>query len=162
MSSYKELLEKIHTCVNGRSGHRFITFLDKGDSVEIVTSRKNYSEICICFSNQKKMYGEQLVPYIYDSRFDELLDYGELPKEKVEEQPVEYDVVNKPSHYNREGAMECFDEFVEIYGVEAARYACMFNIHKYRYRAADKNGMEDLKKSDWYARKLKELNDGRY
>ena len=65
--------------------------------------------------------------------------------------------VDHPQHYNREGAMECFDEFVLIYGVEAAKYACLFNIHKYRYRAADKNGMEDLKKSDWYLKKYKEL-----
>ena len=67
------------------------------------------------------------------------------------------DVVNHPKHYCREGAMECFDEFMLIYGIEAAKYACLFNIHKYRYRAADKNGEEDLKKSDWYMNKYKEL-----
>lgn len=67
------------------------------------------------------------------------------------------DVVNNPKHYNREGAMQCFDEFTLIYGVEAAKAACLFNIHKYRYRAADKNGAEDLRKSDWYMRKYKEL-----
>ena len=65
--------------------------------------------------------------------------------------------IQHPRHYNREGAMECFDEFVLIYGIEAAKYACLFNIHKYRYRAADKNGEEDLKKSDWYLNKYKEL-----
>ena len=70
---------------------------------------------------------------------------------------IEYDVVNKPKHYNREGAMQCFDEFEMIYGIEAAMYACLFNIHKYRYRAADKNGQEDLKKSDWYMKKYQEL-----
>lgn len=67
------------------------------------------------------------------------------------------DNVNHPKHYCRENAMECFDEFVEIHGVDAGIIACKFNIHKYRYRAADKNGMEDLNKSDWYMRKLVEL-----
>lgn len=67
------------------------------------------------------------------------------------------DNVNNPKHYNRENAIECFDEFLMIYGLEAAKYACLFNIHKYRYRAADKNGEEDLKKSDWYMRKFAEL-----
>lgn len=67
------------------------------------------------------------------------------------------DIVNHPSHYCRDGAMECFEEFVLIHGVEAGKIACLFNIHKYRYRAADKNGIEDLKKSDWYMRKYKEL-----
>lgn len=69
------------------------------------------------------------------------------------------DNVNSPKHYNREGAMECFDEFVLIYGIEAAKHACLFNIHKYRYRAADKNGEEDLRKSDWYLNKYKELSE---
>lgn len=69
------------------------------------------------------------------------------------------DIVNHPSHYCREDAMECFDEFVMMHGVEAGKTACLFNIHKYRYRAADKNGIEDLKKSDWYARKYRELNE---
>lgn len=72
----------------------------------------------------------------------------------------QFDNVNNPKHYNREGAMECFDEFVLIYGKEAAKYACLFNIHKYRYRAADKNGEEDLRKSDWYLKKYKELSEG--
>lgn len=69
------------------------------------------------------------------------------------------DAVEHPNHYNRDGAIECFDEFVAIYGVEAAKHACLFNIHKYRYRAADKNGVEDLKKSDWYMRKYLELSN---
>lgn len=75
------------------------------------------------------------------------------------EPDVKEDVVNHPKHYCRDGAMECFDEFVMIYGVEAAKHACLFNIHKYRYRTADKNGEEDMKKSDWYVRKYKELSE---
>lgn len=70
---------------------------------------------------------------------------------------MEDNKIQHPKHYNREGAMECFDEFMLIYGKEAAKHACLFNIHKYRYRATDKNGQEDLKKSDWYMRKYKEL-----
>lgn len=72
---------------------------------------------------------------------------------------MENNKIQHPKHYNRENAMECFDEFIMIYGVEAAKYACLFNIHKYRYRAADKNGEEDLRKSDWYMKKYKELCD---
>ena len=67
--------------------------------------------------------------------------------------------INHPKHYNREGAVECLDEFVAIYGIEAAKHSCLFNIHKYRYRAADKNGLEDLKKSDWYFKKYVELSN---
>lgn len=72
----------------------------------------------------------------------------------------ENDSVNHPNHYCRDGAIECFDEFVMLYGVDAGKTACLFNIHKYRYRASEKNKEEDLKKSDWYARKYKELCNG--
>ena len=70
-----------------------------------------------------------------------------------------HDNVNHPSHYCRENAMECIDEMILIYGKEAVMHFCLCNAHKYRYRAADKNGAEDLKKSDWYLRKYKELKE---
>jgi hypothetical protein len=67
------------------------------------------------------------------------------------------DTVNHPSHYNREGGMESIDEMVLIFGKEAVKNFCLCNVWKYRYRASDKNGEEDLKKSDWYIKKYKEL-----
>ena len=81
-------------------------------------------------------------------------------KEEVEEKPVDTnDVINHPTHYNREGAMESIDEMVLVFGKEAVKHFCLCNIWKYRYRAADKNGAEDVKKSDWYMRKYKELDN---
>lgn len=76
------------------------------------------------------------------------------------------DNVNSPKHYNRDGALECIDEMIAIFGVEAVKHFCICNAWKYRYRAADKNGEEDMKKSDWYIRKfreleMKELDDGK-
>lgn len=67
--------------------------------------------------------------------------------------------VNHPSHYNREDAMEAIDEMVLVFGKEAVKNFCLCNVWKYRYRAADKNGKEDLKKSDWYLNKYKELSN---
>ena len=69
----------------------------------------------------------------------------------------EYDIISKPKHYNREGGMECIDEMILVFGKEAVKHFCLCNAWKYRYRAADKNGEEDLKKSDWYLSKYKEL-----
>lgn len=66
--------------------------------------------------------------------------------------------VEHPKHYNREGAMECIDEMVVIFGLEDTLAFCKLNAWKYRYRAADKNGEEDLKKSDWYINKYRELS----
>jgi len=73
--------------------------------------------------------------------------------------PNENDVVNHPKHYCREGGMESIDEMVLVFGVEAVKNFCLCNVWKYRYRASDKNGEEDLKKSDWYMRKYKELEE---
>ena len=69
------------------------------------------------------------------------------------------ETVNHPQHYNRENAIECIDEMILIFGEEVVKNFCLCNAWKYRYRAADKNGAEDLKKSDWYIRKYKELCD---
>ena len=70
--------------------------------------------------------------------------------------------VNHPSHYNREGSMECIDEMILIFGKNAVMNFCLCNAWKYRYRAADKNGAEDLAKSDWYLHKYKELKEERH
>lgn len=75
----------------------------------------------------------------------------ELPD--LDEQP---DMVNPPPHY-RQGRFECFDVIVALLGVEGAKYFCKGNIIKYRYRAAAKNGAEDIAKADRYMDMLKEL-----
>lgn len=67
------------------------------------------------------------------------------------------DVINHPNHYCREDAMECIDEMVAIFGKPRVRDFCICNVWKYRYRANNKNGEEDLKKSDWYLKKYLEL-----
>lgn len=69
-------------------------------------------------------------------------------------------MVNSPRHYNREGAIECIDEMILVFGEVATAYFCLLNCWKYRYRAGLKNnGYEDLEKSDWYMRKYKELKE---
>ena len=70
---------------------------------------------------------------------------------------MENNNVNHPSHYNRKNGIECIEEMVLVFGVEAVKNFCLCNIWKYRYRAADKNGEEDLEKSDFYMKKYREL-----
>lgn len=67
------------------------------------------------------------------------------------------EAVNHPSHYCREGAMECIDEMILLFGREAVKNFCLCNAWKYRYRAADKNGEEDIAKSDFYIKYYKKL-----
>lgn len=72
-------------------------------------------------------------------------------------------MVDHPAHYTREGAMECIDEMLLIYGVKATKYFCLLSAHKYRYRAGEKGdalaAARDKRKSDWYIKKYKELKE---
>ena len=69
----------------------------------------------------------------------------------------EKEMVDHPSHYCHEHGTECIDEMIAVFGIEAVRNFCLCNVWKYRYRAASKNGDEDIRKSDWYMRKYVEL-----
>ena len=77
---------------------------------------------------------------------------------KVDE-TVGVDMVNQPPHYTRKNAMECIDEMEFLFGIDAVIWFCKCNAWKYRYRSADKNGAEDIAKSDWYMNKAVELTN---
>lgn len=79
-------------------------------------------------------------------------DYGfkEISKDEI-------DMVNHPKHYNRDGAMECMDEMITVFGKDIVACFCLCNTWKYRYRASNKGHEEDLAKSDYYMDKYKEL-----
>lgn len=68
---------------------------------------------------------------------------------------VKAEAVNHPAHY--QGKHECIDEMISLFGVEAVKAFCRCNVYKYRFRAARKNGAEDIAKADWYMDKLMEL-----
>jgi len=76
----------------------------------------------------------------------------------VDPEPIT-DALDHPGHYNREGAMECIEEMLLLFGCEETMIFCKLNAWKYRYRAADKGGMDDLQKSDRYLAKYKELKE---
>ena len=69
------------------------------------------------------------------------------------------EMVNHPAHYKRDGAMECIDEMLLLFGKEEVMSFCKLNAWKYRYRAMDKNGQEDINKSDYYIRMYKNLEN---
>ena len=70
---------------------------------------------------------------------------------------LSHDVVNHPSHYTN-GKVECIDAIesatVGKTGIEAV---CVANVIKYLWRYEDKNGLEDIKKAQWYLNKLIEV-----
>lgn len=73
-----------------------------------------------------------------------------------EENDEEHDAVNHPSHY--EHGIECIDEMILLYGAVETMSFCKLNAHKYRKRAFDKGGKEDMDKSDWYMKEYAYLD----
>lgn len=65
-----------------------------------------------------------------------------------------FDNVDKPRHYNL-GKIECIDAIeaatITLTGIEAV---CTANVMKYLWRWKEKNGVEDLRKAQWYLGKL--------
>ena len=98
-----------------------------------------------------------------EDQYNKLVELGmvEPPVEETAnpEPKIEHDPVNHPSHYCREGAIECIDEMLILFGREAVKNFCLCNAWKYRARAMNKNGEQDLQKSDWYIKKYRELSD---
>lgn len=63
------------------------------------------------------------------------------------------DVVNHPAHYNA-GKIETFDYITDNLSDNEFRGYIKGNILKYISRERHKNGIEDLKKAQWYLNRL--------
>ena len=62
------------------------------------------------------------------------------------------DMVNKPPHYNQAG-IECIDAIKAATG-DGYEFYLQGNILKYLWRYRYKNGIEDLKKAEFYLKRL--------
>lgn len=63
------------------------------------------------------------------------------------------DNVNNPSHYQM-GHRETIHIIEDMLGQESFIAYCQGNIAKYVSRFQHKNGVEDLRKAEWYLKKL--------
>lgn len=74
--------------------------------------------------------------------------------QEVVEEAKKHDAVNHPKHYTQ-GKIECIEALesatINKRGIEAV---CTANIIKYLWRYESKNGIEDVKKAQWYLQKL--------
>lgn len=68
------------------------------------------------------------------------------------------DTVNHPAHYET-GKYNCIDVMIETQGADTVANFCICNAFKYLYRWKNKNGIEDIKKAQWYIGKFLELQD---
>lgn len=63
------------------------------------------------------------------------------------------DSVNHPAHYTQ-GSIECIDALKSALGHEGFKNYCRGACIKYLWRTEHKNGLEDLKKCEWYLTRL--------
>ena len=117
---------------------------------ELCTPCSNADDICPLYGRPTSCW-EDNSDGVIESNYE--LIFGKETSEPTN------DIINHPSHYCRDGGMESIDEMVLVFGKEAVMHFCLCNVWKYRYRSSSKNGEEDLKKSDWYMRKYKELSN---
>lgn len=67
------------------------------------------------------------------------------------------DNVNHPNHYEGHTSIDCIDAMILTFGVKRTAEYCVQNAYKYIWRHENKNGIEDLKKAEWYLNKFDEL-----
>ena len=73
-------------------------------------------------------------------------------EEYMKERGAKNDNVNSPAHYNQAG-IECLDAIAAATG-DGYEYYLQGNIIKYLWRYRYKNGIEDLKKAQFYLNRL--------
>lgn len=89
----------------------------------------------------------------YTSALFEVVPTDEMTKPNINDI---LDNVEHPSHYCR-GGIECIDAIEASLGKDEFTGFLRGNIIKYVWRYKDKNGLEDLKKAQWYLNKLIEV-----
>lgn len=102
-------------------------------------------------------YGKHWYPWGGKKREELLFDVVWQRENPVSKDEKEVDNVNHPEHYTS-GKIECIDALesatIGKSGIEAV---CTANIIKYLWRYESKNGIEDVKKAQWYMNKLIEV-----
>ena len=78
---------------------------------------------------------------------------GFVPVENYTAITGEEDIINKPAHYTQAG-IEAIDYLKSTMSKEAYQGFLEGNVKKYMHRFRFKNGIEDLKKANWYLGKL--------
>ena len=76
-------------------------------------------------------------------------DYLEYPSVDSVPRCNEEDMINNPNHYNA-GSIECIEAIKASMSTEAYAGYLRGNVQKYVWRYEYKNGVEDLRKAQWY------------
>ena len=82
-------------------------------------------------------------------------DEPSLNDQYAEIEKVRQDIINSPNHY-ADSTIECIDAMEAMMTPEQFIGYLRGNVFKYQWRYEKKNGIEDLKKAQWYLERLTE------
>lgn len=98
---------------------------------------------------------------VVDGSKDEIQSIKLTQEQEKEVDNVVNDPVNHPSHYS--GKVECIDCIESaVSGLDGFHGFCAGNAIKYIFRFSHKNGVEDLRKAEWYIDRLIKAIPGRH
>lgn len=106
--------------------------------------------------NESKSGNNSLIVHDNNEELNRVAEFVNGMYDNADGSDSDKDMVNHPSHY--EHGIECIDEMILLYGVMETMSFCKLNSHKYRKRALDKGGREDMDKSDWYMKEYAYLD----
>ena len=81
----------------------------------------------------------------------------------AENNKVDINQVEHPSHYSQEGRLECLEEMLLMFGKENVITWCRITAYKYYYRAGNKeheSAEKDRAKAMFYLNYVKKLQEG--
>jgi len=122
----------------------FGTVTEVGEGGVMVHWDGCYEPYFCSFSEVRHAYTDSDYPVNWTSHEMEYLKGLDLGK---------MDNVNNPAHYGN-GSIECIDYIEDFLNHDEFQGYLRGNIAKYMHRFPYKNGVEDLKKAQWYLNKL--------
>ena len=124
---------------------------DKESLYDVIKNEMNrYGSVGVAdIINRRCVY--RVMEFILENDKEWIKQWG-TEKAPAEKTPAVKDNVNHPTHYASQGEIECIDYISAVVtpyqGVVAGD---LQNVLKYTWRCHHKNGVEDLKKAQWYA-----------
>ena len=142
-----------HVLVWSRPAHpEELPFID--DEPKITTAKDSELDYIAKIHDMRDRYdGESDEDYRYQLEHYISREEPSLNDQYAEIEKVRQDIINSPIHY-ADSTIECIDAMEAMMTPEQFIGYLRGNVFKYQWRYEKKNGIEDLKKAQWYLERL--------
>ena len=146
----------------GKSGNFFFRLRSDDFDFEAVWLESNWIQAIFNVENQDVLWqrnnNQTIASAVESSHPEELPFIDDEPLQSLNDQyaeieKVRQDSINSPNHY-ADSTIECIDAMEAMMTPEQFIGYLRGNVFKYQWKYEKKNGIEDLKKAQWYLDKL--------